>query len=71
MPRERHVIGKAGTTHIESDNANTRHHLGRMTRRPKVVSRSEDMVDLSLRLWRFLQEPDHFEIIREKFVLLF
>jgi insertion element IS1 protein InsB len=71
LPRERHIIGKAGTTRIESDNSNTRHHLGRMTRRTKVVSRSEDRVDLSLRLWRFLQDPSHFEVIREKFMSLF
>jgi insertion element IS1 protein InsB len=37
LPQERHIIGKAGTTCIESDNSNTRHHLGRMTRRTKVA----------------------------------
>ena len=57
LPKERHVIGKAGTTIIESDNANTRHHLGRMTRRTKVVSKSAEMVDLSMPLWCFLQDP--------------
>ena len=41
LPKKRHVIGKAGTIAIEQDNSNTRHHLGRMTRRTKVVSKSE------------------------------
>jgi insertion element IS1 protein InsB len=40
LPPERHVIGKAGTITIEHDNSNTRHHLGRMTRRTKVVSKN-------------------------------
>ena len=71
LPQEGHIIGKSGTTRIESDNANTRHHLGRMARRTRIVSRSKDMVDLSLRLSRFLQEPTHFEIIREKFSSIF
>ena len=38
LPPERHIIGKTGTVAIERDNSNTRHHLGRFTRRTKVVS---------------------------------
>ncbi|MDR1959767.1 MAG: hypothetical protein LBQ54_12115, partial [Planctomycetaceae bacterium] len=41
----RHVIGKAHTIAVEHDNSNTRHHLGRLTRRTKVVSKKEFMVD--------------------------
>ena len=44
LPKERHVIGKSGTAAIERDNSNTRHHLGRMTRRTKVVSKKEHMI---------------------------
>jgi insertion element IS1 protein InsB len=51
LPPERHVIGKAHTVAIEQDNGNTRHHLARFTRRTKVVSRLERMVDLTLRIW--------------------
>jgi len=43
LPPERHVIGKAHTIMIEQDNGNTRHHLGRMTRRTKVVSKKEEI----------------------------
>src|SRR5215475_13262520 len=51
LPRERHIIGKAHTHAIERDHSNTRHHLARMTRRTKVVSKSTDMVHASLKLW--------------------
>ena len=51
LPPERHVIGKAHTIDIEHDNNSTRHHLGRFTRRTKVVSQKTFMVDLTLRIW--------------------
>jgi insertion element IS1 protein InsB len=51
LPCERHIIGKAHTIDIEHDNSNTRHQLGRFTRRTKVVSQKEFMVDLTLRIW--------------------
>ena len=61
LPAERHIIGKSGTHAIERDNSNTRHHLGRFTRRTKVVSKSPFMVDLTLRLWSALTQPDIFK----------
>ena len=45
LPKERHLIAKAHTVAIERDNSNTRHHLGRMTRRTTIVSKKEEMVD--------------------------
>lgn len=60
LPPERHVIGKAHTVAIERDNSNTRHHLGRFTRRTKVVSKCEEMVDTSLKLWQALTSPQTF-----------
>jgi insertion element IS1 protein InsB len=51
LPKERHLIGKAHPHTIESENATTRHHLARMTRRTKVVSKSKDMIHASLKLW--------------------
>ena len=51
LPKNRHVMGKAHTIDIEHDNSNTRHHLGRFTRRTKVVSRLKHMVDITLRIW--------------------
>ncbi len=60
LPPDRHMIGKAHTHTIESDNSNTRHHLGRFTRRTKVVSKTEEMVDTSLKLWHALTSPPIF-----------
>jgi len=54
LPQERHVIGKEHTVAIERDNSNTRHHLGRFTRRTKVISKKVEMVDLSIKLWNAL-----------------
>ncbi|ETZ07707.1 insertion element IS1 protein InsB [Holospora obtusa F1] len=39
--KNRHSIRKSGTVYIEKDHSNTRHHLERMTRRTKVVSKKE------------------------------
>lgn len=60
LPAERHVIGKAHTYIIENNNSNTRHHLGRFTRRIKVVSKSEHMVDITIRLLVALPTPFWF-----------
>ena len=47
---ERYVIGKENTYPIEQHNSNTRHYLGRFIRRTKNVSRSEQMVAISIKL---------------------
>jgi insertion element IS1 protein InsB len=64
LPPERHIIGKAHTIDIEHDNSNTRHHLGRFTRRTKVVSQKEDMVDLTLKLWQALTDESIFQLFQ-------
>jgi insertion element IS1 protein InsB len=61
LPPERHIIGKAHTIDIEHDNSNTRHHLGRFTRRTKVVSQKESMVDMTLKLWHALTDNSVFK----------
>ena len=60
LPPERHVVGKAHTHCIERDNSNTRHHLGRFTRRTKVVSQKVERVDLTLKLWQALTDDSVF-----------
>ena len=47
--------------HIERDNSNTRPNLGRFTRKTKVVSKSEAMVELSIRLWYHLRKSKTLE----------
>ncbi len=36
---------------VERDNSNMRHHLGRVTRRTKIVSKRVEMVDNAIKLW--------------------
>ena len=71
LPPERHTIGKKHTVTIERDNSNTRHHLGRMTRRTKVVSKSEPMIDASLKLWLALTTPHIFQTYQKTFLSIF
>jgi insertion element IS1 protein InsB len=72
LPRDRHVIGKAHTIDIEHDNSNTRHHLGRFTRRTKVVSQKEFMVDLTLRIWHAVTTNSRvFSFLQESLLSIF
>ena len=50
IPEDQLFTGKDLTFPIEQDNSDVRHHLARMRRRTKVVSKSEAMVDASLKL---------------------
>ena len=64
LPSERHIIGKRHTVDIERDNSNTRHHLGRFTRRTKVISQKDFMVDLTLRIWHAVTTTDLFTMLQ-------
>ena len=71
LPPQRHVIGKSETLTIERDNSNTRHHLERMTRRTKVVSKKVEMVHASMKLWHALTDPLIFTQYQQKFLSIF
>ena len=71
LPAERQVVGKAHTACIERDNSNTRHHLSRFTRRTKVVSRCETMVDYTLRIWHAVTNTELFEKLQGKLMAIF
>ena len=71
LPKDRHIIGKQHTTAIEQDNSNTRHHLARMTRRTKVVSHCEAMLNTSLKLWLNLTTPDVFSVYQKRALSIF
>ena len=71
LPPERHIIGKEHTTDIERDNSNTRHHLGRFTRRTKVVSKKEFMVDLTLRIWHAVTINGYFGILQNNAIYIY
>jgi len=64
LPPERHIIGKQHTVNAEHDNSNTRHHLGRFTRKTKVVSQLEHMVDLTLRIWHAVTTTELFSSLQ-------
>ncbi|WP_339040270.1 IS1 family transposase [Candidatus Lariskella endosymbiont of Hedychridium roseum] len=71
LPKERHTIGKSGTVCIERDNSNTRHHLCRMTRRTKIVSKKESMVYRSIKLWCALTITQIFKQYQEQLLSIF
>ena len=64
IPESQLFTGKDLTVPIEQDNSNIRHFLARFRRRTKVVSKSLEMVDLSLRLYHHLH--DNLEALAEK-----
>ncbi len=71
LPFDRHIIGKKHTCRIESNNANTRHQLGRMTRRTKVVSKSITMIHLTMKLWHYYSIDNNFVGLRDHFLSIF
>ena len=70
-PPERQLIGKKYTIAIEPDNPNTRHHLGRMSWRRKIVSQSEEMISLFIRLWHGLATAGIFTEYQRKFIPIY
>ena len=48
LPQNRHVVGKDLTYATEQHNSDTRHWLARFRRKSKVVSKSKEMIRLSL-----------------------
>ena len=71
IPQDQHVSGKSHTFLIESDNSNTRHRIGRFTRRTKVVSKSKEMIDLTMRLWTYFEAQDNFETWRRRVMSIY
>ena len=70
IPPAQHVVSKAGTQRLESDNANTRHRVASFTRRTKAVSRSEKMIDLTMRLWAFFEHEHNFVEYQKMFLCI-
>jgi insertion element IS1 protein InsB len=56
IPENQLFTGKDLTYPIEQDNSDIRNFLARFGRRTKVVSKVEEMVDLSLRLYHNLHD---------------
>ena len=64
IPENQLFTGKDLTVPIERDNSNIRHFVARFRRRTKVVSKVEEMVDLSLRAYHHFH--DNIEAFLEK-----
>jgi insertion element IS1 protein InsB len=71
LPKNQHVVGKKETVTVERDNSNTRHHLRRMTRRIKIVSKKEEIVCGSINLWCALTLPEIFSQYQATFLSIF
>ena len=56
---EKYFIGKEYTYPIEQHNSNTRHYISRFHRRTKVVSRSKEMIAISIKLMTLRYEHPH------------
>jgi len=51
LPQDKLVMSKAGTGHIERNHCRQRHWFGRFKRKSIVVSKSQEMVDLTMALF--------------------
>ena len=71
LPKAKHVIGKQHTVAIERDNSNVLNDLARFTRRTKVVSKSEKMVNNTLRLWQAFQTSNLFSVLQKIILSIF
>jgi IS1 family transposase len=61
LPKDRHIVGKSHAVTIERNNSSTCHHLERMIRRTKIVSKKVEMIDVSMKLWCVLTTPETFQ----------
>jgi hypothetical protein len=56
---------------IKQNNSDTRHYFGRMTRRTKVVSKSEEMLNISMKLLCALQNQSVFDQFQNIFLSIY
>lgn len=70
LPGSQHIIGKQHTVAIERDNSNVRNDLARFTRRTKVVSKSEKMINNTLKLWQAFHTSNLFSSLQQLFLSL-
>jgi len=72
IPEDQPFTGKDLSVPIEQDNSNIRHFLARFRRRTKVVSKSLEMVELSLRIHHhFHDNPENLASLVTAFLSIF
>ena len=65
LPASKHVQTKAETHRIERNNCRMRHGFGRFKRKSIIVSKSVEMVNLTIALFaRFRVNGDAFDILK-------
>jgi insertion element IS1 protein InsB len=69
-PKAHHVISKSETVGIERNNSDTRHWFGRFHRKSKIVSKSVEMVDLTLGLFAKFRSNGNIDLLRNLFLSL-
>jgi insertion element IS1 protein InsB len=63
-PSAHHVITKSETVSIERNNSDNRHWFARFKRKSKVVSKSVEMVDLTMALFARLRVNGTIDLLR-------
>jgi insertion element IS1 protein InsB len=65
LPQNRHAVGKDLTYTTEQHNSDTRHWLARFRRRSKVVSKSPEMVRLSVIAVEYVHKGGGLEKLKQ------
>jgi len=71
IPSEKLTQSKKHTIGIEQNNSNVRHYLGRMTRKTKVVTKSIEMLNISLLIACNFNEYGGYEYYQKIFLSIF
>ena len=71
IPSEKLTQSKKHTIGIEQNNSNVRHYLGRMTRKTKVVTKSIEMLNISLLIACNFNEYDGYKFYQNIFLSIF
>lgn len=65
------IQNKGTTKQVERNNSNTRHYFARFTRKTKVVSRSDDMINISLLLQKHVIEGKLYSELKNNILSIF
>ena len=71
IPSEKLTQSKKHTIGIEQNNSNVRHYLCRMTRKTKVVTKSIEMLNISLLIAGNFNEYEGYKFYQKIFLSIF
>ena len=64
-PEAHHVVTKSETVSIERNNSDNRHWFGRFHRKTKIVSKSKEMIDLTMGLFAKFRVNGTIDFLRD------